>query len=149
MLSMMGWDGSSGLGATGQGIVSPLTAQSLHGQTHREGIQSSLTLDATQASIISAVREGHNVFFTGVAGTGKSFVLDKVKESLRERFGIEYSKKVAITGPTGVSAILIGGQTLHSFAGCGVPGTVGDYKKCWNKLSKKKWRNLEVLLPTL
>jgi hypothetical protein len=43
-------------------------------------------------------------------------------------------------------------QTLHSFAGCGVPSTVQDFEKCWRKDKKrkidnrKKWRDLAVLI---
>ncbi len=48
-----------------------------------------------------------NVFITGKAGTGKSTLLKYFKENTR--------KKVVFLAPTGVSAVNIGGQTIHSF----------------------------------
>ena len=40
-----------------------------------------------------------------------------IVERLRAKHGAE---AVATTAPTGVAAINVGGQTLHSFAGCQV-----------------------------
>lgn len=48
-----------------------------------------------------------NVFITGKAGTGKSTLLKYFRENTR--------KKVVFLAPTGVSAINIAGQTIHSF----------------------------------
>lgn len=49
----------------------------------------------------------HNVFITGKAGTGKSTLLRYFKEVTK--------KKVVVLAPTGIAAINIGGQTVHSF----------------------------------
>jgi ATP-dependent DNA helicase PIF1 len=57
------------------------------------------------------IANGKNVFITGAAGTGKSFLLNYIKEEY------EY---LHITSSTGISAINIGGQTLHSWAGIGI-----------------------------
>ncbi len=52
--------------------------------------------------------DSHNcVFVTGEAGTGKSTLL--------KYFVTNTKKKVVILSPTGVAAINIGGQTIHSF----------------------------------
>lgn len=49
----------------------------------------------------------HSVFLTGKAGTGKSTFL---------RYIIGHTaKKCAVLAPTGVAAVNVGGQTLHSF----------------------------------
>jgi len=48
-----------------------------------------------------------NVFITGKAGTGKSTLL----KYFRERT----VKNVAVLAPTGVAAVNVGGQTIHSF----------------------------------
>src|SRR5271156_6157521 len=48
-----------------------------------------------------------NLFVTGRAGTGKSTLLSYFKSVTRHR--------VAILAPTGVAALNIGGQTIHSF----------------------------------
>jgi ATP-dependent exoDNAse (exonuclease V) alpha subunit len=47
------------------------------------------------------------MFITGKAGTGKSFLLRYFKENTR--------KKAAVVAPTGMAAINVGGQTIHSF----------------------------------
>lgn len=47
-----------------------------------------------------------NVFITGKAGTGKSVLLQYFKKNS--------SKKLVVCAPTGVAAINVGGQTIHS-----------------------------------
>ena len=47
------------------------------------------------------------IFVTGKAGTGKSLLLKYFVENT--------TKKVAVAAPTGMAAINIGGQTIHSF----------------------------------
>lgn len=47
-----------------------------------------------------------NYFITGKAGTGKSTLLQGLKQSS--------SKKFVVAAPTGVAALNVGGQTLHS-----------------------------------
>jgi len=51
---------------------------------------------------------------------------------------------VAITASTGIAALEIGGTTLHSAAGIGIPYEIKDFNKMWNL--KNKWRNLSVLV---
>jgi ATP-dependent DNA helicase PIF1 len=48
-----------------------------------------------------------NVFLTGKAGTGKSTFLHYFREHTK--------KKVAVVAPTGVAALNVAGQTIHSF----------------------------------
>uniref|UniRef100_A0AAY5L597 ATP-dependent DNA helicase PIF1 n=1 Tax=Esox lucius TaxID=8010 RepID=A0AAY5L597_ESOLU len=69
-------------------------------------------LNKEQAAVLSAVLSGKNVFFTGSAGTGKSFLLKRIVGSLPP-------KSTYATASTGVAACHIGGTTLHSFAGIG------------------------------
>lgn len=52
---------------------------------------------------------GHHAFITGRAGTGKSTLLTYFRERTR--------KEVAVLAPTGVAALNIQGQTIHSFFG--------------------------------
>lgn len=48
-----------------------------------------------------------NIFITGRAGTGKSTLLNYFRDNT--------SKKVVILAPTGVAAVNVAGQTIHSF----------------------------------
>ncbi|MCX5833140.1 MAG: AAA family ATPase [Deltaproteobacteria bacterium] len=50
-----------------------------------------------------------HVFVTGRAGTGKSTLLTYFRGNTK--------KKVVVLAPTGVAAINVGGQTIHSFFG--------------------------------
>ncbi|KAF3699156.1 ATP-dependent DNA helicase PIF1 [Channa argus] len=69
-------------------------------------------LNKEQAAVLSAVLSGKNIFFTGSAGTGKSFLLKRIIGSLPP-------KSTFATASTGVAACHIGGTTLHNFAGIG------------------------------
>ncbi|XP_056276388.1 ATP-dependent DNA helicase PIF1 isoform X2 [Pseudoliparis swirei] len=69
-------------------------------------------LNKEQAAVLTAVLSGKNVFFTGSAGTGKSFLLKRIMGSLPP-------KSTFATASTGVAACHIGGTTLHNFAGIG------------------------------
>lgn len=55
---------------------------------------------------------GQNLFITGQAGTGKSFVLNR----FRRTHGTDYK----VIASTGAAAVLVGGSTFHSFFGLGL-----------------------------
>ena len=56
------------------------------------------------------------------AGTGKTHVLNLAVAYLKHDRG-----GVAITASTGIAACHVGGVTLHSWAGCGVPVYIGAW----------------------
>ncbi|HSQ97356.1 MAG TPA: PIF1 family ATP-dependent DNA helicase [Rickettsiales bacterium] len=72
-----------------------------------------LSLSETQRLAVDKIAEGKNVFITGPAGTGKSFLLNYLKDEYK-------TKNLHITASTGIAAINVGGQTLHSWAGLGL-----------------------------
>lgn len=78
---------------------------------------SSLSVEQQRAA--QRALSGQNLFITGSAGTGKSFLLKYiVQEARRQHSGQPDS--VVITAPTGVAAINVGGATINSFAGYGL-----------------------------
>ena len=81
----------------------------------------------------------YNLFITGKAGTGKSTLLQYFKENTK--------KDYVVLAPTGVSAIKIGGETIHSFFQI-PPGKIvqkKDLRKCWhNKEVFKKVRTILI-----
>ncbi len=54
--------------------------------------------------------ETRNVFLTGGAGVGKSFLTKEVIRHYRSEY-----QGVVVLGSTGISAVNVGGQTIHSF----------------------------------
>jgi hypothetical protein len=68
-----------------------------------------------QEKALSILKSGKNVFLTGSAGTGKTYVLNQYIEYLKER-----KVAVAITASTGIAATHMNGMTIHSWAGIGV-----------------------------
>ena len=67
-------------------------------------------LSAEQRSIAALLEGGGNVFCTGSAGTGKSFLLQRLLDALP-------TATTFVTASTGIAAVNIGGSTVHSFAG--------------------------------
>nr|CAD7267357.1 unnamed protein product [Timema shepardi] len=69
-------------------------------------------LNPEQNNVLQAALKGQNIFFTGSAGTGKSYLLRRIISALPPDV-------TTATASTGVAACHIGGVTLHSFAGIG------------------------------
>jgi ATP-dependent DNA helicase PIF1 len=67
-----------------------------------------LVLDKAFQDVLQQLEQQHDHFFiTGKAGTGKSTLLQLFKKTTH--------KKVVVLSPTGISALNVGGQTIHSF----------------------------------
>ena len=101
-----------------------------------------IQLNQTQKNIIERVRQGESIFFTGAAGTGKSFVL-------KHLIGALPADTTAVTASTGCAAVHIGGQTLHGWAGVGIePRPLVDIvaKVRKNKRLLKNWMKTKVLI---
>ncbi|EKE22118.1 MAG: hypothetical protein ACD_7C00044G0001, partial [uncultured bacterium] len=87
---------------------------------------------------------GENVFLTGSAGTGKTFVINKYIKYLKER-----RIEPAIVAPTGIAASHIGGKTIHSFFSIGIKEYIDDGYINW--LTRQRFlggrlRDLKVLI---
>lgn len=62
-----------------------------------------------------------NLFLTGEAGTGKSTLLKYFRHTTK--------KNIVVLAPTGVAALNVEGQTIHSFCGFGPDITLSKVKK--------------------
>ncbi len=73
-------------------------------------MKETIELNEQFAAALRIMEEGsRNLFVTGKAGTGKSTLLKYFRENT--------SRNVVVLAPTGVAAVNIGGQTMHSFFG--------------------------------
>lgn len=75
------------------------------------------SLNAEQLEALNKILQGESIFLTGPGGSGKSYLLESVKQEF-QRIG----KSLAITALTGCAALLLGSnaKTLHSWAGIGL-----------------------------
>lgn len=102
-------------------------------------------LGLEQRCVIKLIAEGNNVFFTGKAGTGKSFLL--------KQLAIASTGNIAFTATTGIAAQNLSpqfGETIHSWSGVGViddmeldqviTKVLGDTK------AYKRWLNCNCLV---
>lgn len=57
--------------------------------------------------IMAAFEEGQNLYITGKAGSGKSKLIEHLRNTT--------NKKIIVLAPTGLAALNVRGQTIHSF----------------------------------
>lgn len=91
-----------------------------------------------QADALTLLKMGKNVFLTGPAGTGKTYVLNTYIDYLRDR-GVE----VAITASTGIAATHIGGMTIHSWAGIGIKDHLSARDLDYMEQQQYLWRRFD------
>ena len=107
-----------------------------------------IQLTDKQHQALLSSKSGKNLFLTGPAGSGKSFLLkyfitwfQKEKENKENR--------IFITSTTGLSSLLIDGMTINRYSGIGIGTKDVDYyfKKIWKmKTIKERWLNTSVLI---
>lgn len=97
-------------------------------------------LNAEQQHVVSRVLAGESLFFTGAAGTGKSLVLRALIDALP-------SDTTAVTAMTASAASLIGGITLHAFAGFGSgERPLADLVELAARKRRDGWRRTRLLV---
>ncbi|MEM7105364.1 MAG: PIF1 family DEAD/DEAH box helicase [Bacteroidota bacterium] len=95
-----------------------------------------IQLNADFQYALDALEKGANMFITGKAGTGKSTLLQLFRDTTR--------KKVVVLAPTGIAALNVKGQTIHSFFGFPPkPITKADIKQ---KRYRGLYQKLDVMI---
>ncbi len=98
----------------------------------------------TQIEALHILKSGCNVYLTGSAGSGKTYVLNRYIDYLKN-VGI----KAGITASTGVAATHIDGLTINSWAGIGIKKVLGNAELeelLKRKYLHKRFRNTKVLI---
>jgi ATP-dependent DNA helicase PIF1 len=85
-----------------------------------------------QDKALDILKLGHNVYLTGAAGSGKTYVLNQYIKYLRQNNIV-----VGVTASTGIAATHMNGMTLHSWAGLGIGDSI-DIERILAKSSLKK-----------
>jgi len=90
------------------------------------------------------MKSGHNVFLTGRPGSGKTYLLNKFIQFLRQK-----DIPIGVTASTGIAATHLNGMTIHSWCGMGVLNEIDDenLKKILRKKNlQKRIRKSRVLI---
>ena len=74
-----------------------------------------------QDEALQILKMGHNVFLTGQAGAGKTYVINAYIDYLRR-----HKIRTAVTASTGIAATHISGSTIHSWSGLGIKDELTD-----------------------
>jgi len=105
-----------------------------------------MPLNEEQEAALQQIKDGHNIFLTGPAGAGKSFLIRTVVEWARS-----IKKQIALTALTGCAALLLGNgaKTLHSWAGIGLARETAQVLITFilkNAKAKRKWKIVDILV---
>lgn len=96
-----------------------------------------LALSAEFQEALNTLEKSHNnLFVTGRAGTGKSTLLNLFRNTTRQ--------KVVVLAPTGIAALNVRGQTIHSFFG--FPPRIIDANQLKVKRYKKIYEKLDTII---
>jgi len=100
-------------------------------------------MNEKQLEAFEIVKSGFNLFLTGAAGTGKSFTIKSIINYIENK-NLNYG----LTAMTGCAAVLIGGQTIHSFLYMGISKNLDDIYKNLEKYKGTlfKLKKLQVLI---
>jgi len=97
-----------------------------------------------QDEAFDLLKMGKNIFLTGAAGSGKTWLLNKYITWLKEN-----NVHVAVTASTGIAATHLQGTTIHSWSGIGVKDdlTAKDLEKLLTTSRiKRNYKKTKVLI---
>jgi len=98
----------------------------------------------TQSEALDILKLGYNIFLTGPAGSGKTFLLNKYIEYLNQQ-----NIKVGITASTGIASTHLNGRTIHSWSGFGIKDELSNQdmrKLLYSPQFKKRILSTKVLI---
>ena len=96
-----------------------------------------LTLNEEFKAILDQLEyTSDHLFITGRAGTGKSTLLQVFRNTTK--------KRVAVLAPTGVAALNVRGQTIHSFFG--FPPKIITHKEIHRRSNYRIYQNLDMII---
>jgi ATP-dependent DNA helicase PIF1 len=103
-------------------------------------------LSEEQQEIFECFKNGENLFITGPAGSGKTFLIRTLYEWCNEN-----NKSIQVCALTGCAAVLLQtkAKTIHSWAGIGLANgeTINIIQNVANNIYKKKnWNNTNILI---
>ncbi|KAL0220341.1 hypothetical protein RCL1_000195 [Eukaryota sp. TZLM3-RCL] len=108
-----------------------------------DDVDFSFKLTPEQEQVVQLASQGQSFLVSGGAGTGKSFVLRHVVDTLRQKYGPD----VYVTASTGIAAVQISGITVHSFAGIGLGNnTTPELVKSMSAKARKRWKSTKCLI---
>ncbi len=85
-------------------------------------ILSAILTNMTQSQALDILKMGRNVFITGPAGSGKTYVINQYIKYLKD-----HDVPIGITASTGIAATHMGGVTIHSWSGMGIKNNMSDH----------------------
>ena len=97
-----------------------------------------------QTEALEILKMGKNVFLTGSAGSGKTYLLNQYIDFLKSK-----SVPVGITASTGIAATHLNGTTIHSWSGLGVRDNLSEtdlHNLLKKSYLKKKFKYVKVLI---
>ncbi|MFV0482465.1 MAG: ATP-dependent RecD-like DNA helicase [Campylobacteraceae bacterium] len=89
---------------------------------------------------VKEILKNNHLFLTGGGGVGKSYLTSKIIEDYKKE-----NKQVIILGSTGISAVNIGGQTIHSFFAFGICKDSEELLR-HDRYSKQRLKELNKIL---
>lgn len=101
-------------------------------------------LNEDQQMVYSEFLKGRSMFITGPGGCGKSYLVEHIKTQVKQQ-----GRTIFTTALTGTAACLIGGQTLHGWAGIGLAAEptevlIANIRK--KPAFLKRWKEVDVLI---
>ncbi len=97
-----------------------------------------------QSQALALLKLGKNVFLTGEAGSGKTYLLNEYIRYLKEN-----KVSVAVTASTGIAATHLQGSTIHAWSGIGINDRLNEKeleKLATDSRIKRNYKNTKVLI---